>query len=122
MNAKAKNEFQNCDNLITQIDKSIRNSKILSGHSCLVMKFKVHYLFSFNSPLHSNLVAYSTEHVLRTHPCNENRVFPVRKTSQGKPCFHYRDGFAMCQSQSISLRYSNIWYYVRHIYLHLGKF
>ena len=22
-------------------------------------------------------------------------VFPVRKTTQGKPCFHYRDGFAV---------------------------
>ena len=29
------------------------------------------------------------------NPCNENRLFPVRKTSQGKPCFHYRDGFAV---------------------------
>ena len=28
-------------------------------------------------------------------PCNENRFFHVRKTSQGKPCFHYRDGFAV---------------------------
>ena len=28
-------------------------------------------------------------------PCNENRLLPVRKTSQGKPCFHYRDGFAV---------------------------
>ena len=30
------------------------------------------------------------------NPCNENRRFTVRKTSQGKPCFHYRDGFAVC--------------------------
>ena len=29
------------------------------------------------------------------NPCNENRLFAVRKTSQGKPCFHYRDGFAV---------------------------
>ena len=28
-------------------------------------------------------------------PCNENRFFPERKTTQGKPCFHYRDGFAV---------------------------
>ena len=28
-------------------------------------------------------------------PANENRVFPVGKNSQGKPCFHYRDGFAV---------------------------
>jgi hypothetical protein len=27
---------------------------------------------------------------------NENRFFPVRQTTQGKPCFHYRDGFAVC--------------------------
>jgi hypothetical protein len=26
---------------------------------------------------------------------DENRFFPVRKTTQGKPCFHYRDGFAV---------------------------
>jgi hypothetical protein len=37
---------------------------------------------------------------LQTHPCSHcrdpcNRFFPVRKTSQGKPCFHYRDGFAV---------------------------
>ena len=30
-----------------------------------------------------------------TVSCNENRFFPVRKTSQGKPFFHYRDGFAV---------------------------
>ena len=29
-------------------------------------------------------------------PCNENRFFPVRNTTQGKPCFHYRHGFAVC--------------------------
>ena len=28
-------------------------------------------------------------------PGDENRFFPVRKTTQGKPCFHYRDGFAV---------------------------
>ena len=28
-------------------------------------------------------------------PCNENRIFPVGNTTQGKPCFHYRDGFAL---------------------------
>jgi hypothetical protein len=28
-------------------------------------------------------------------PCNENRFFPVGKSTQGKPCFHYRDGFAV---------------------------
>ena len=26
---------------------------------------------------------------------DENRFFPVRNTTQGKPCFHYRDGFAV---------------------------
>ena len=25
---------------------------------------------------------------LQTHPCNENRVFPVSFSQQGKPCFH----------------------------------
>ena len=28
-------------------------------------------------------------------PGVENRFFPVRNTTQGKPCFHYRDGFAV---------------------------
>ena len=28
-------------------------------------------------------------------PANENRVFPVGYTTRGKPCFHYRDGFAV---------------------------
>ena len=32
-------------------------------------------------------------------PANENRFFPVGNTTQGKPCFHYRDGFAVfCNS------------------------
>jgi hypothetical protein len=26
---------------------------------------------------------------------DENGFFPVIKTTQGKPCFHYRDGFAV---------------------------
>ena len=29
-------------------------------------------------------------------PCNEKRFFPVGNTTQGKPCFHYRDRFAVC--------------------------
>ena len=28
-------------------------------------------------------------------PVDENRFFPVGNTTQGKPCFHYRDGFAV---------------------------
>jgi hypothetical protein len=28
-------------------------------------------------------------------PVNENRFFPVGNTTQGNPCFHYRDGFAV---------------------------
>ena len=28
-------------------------------------------------------------------PCNENRFFPVGNTTQGKPCFHYKDRFAV---------------------------
>ena len=28
-------------------------------------------------------------------PANGNRFFPVRKSTQGKPCFHYMDGFAV---------------------------
>ena len=29
-------------------------------------------------------------------PGDENRFFPVGNTTQGKPCSHYRDGFAVC--------------------------
>ena len=39
------------------------------------------------------------------NPCSENRLFPVRKTSQGKPCFHYRDGFAVCTSSHVCMYY-----------------
>jgi hypothetical protein len=28
-------------------------------------------------------------------PVDENMFFPVGNTTQGKPCFHYRDGFAV---------------------------
>ena len=35
------------------------------------------------------------ESTVQTHPCNENRVLPVKFFSQGKTCFHYRDGFAV---------------------------
>ena len=28
-------------------------------------------------------------------PVDENRFFPVGNTTQGKPCFHYRLGFAV---------------------------
>ena len=34
---------------------------------------------------------HSATITLQTHPCNENRVFPVNFFSQGKTCFHYRD-------------------------------
>ena len=30
-------------------------------------------------------------------PVDENRFFPVGNTTQGNPCFHYRDGFAVCR-------------------------
>ena len=36
-------------------------------------------------------------------PCNENRIFPVGNTTQGKPCFHYRDGFAVYSVHSSSM-------------------
>ena len=39
--------------------------------------------------LHFNLQSLTAS--LQTHPCNENRVFPVKFFSQGKTCFHYRD-------------------------------
>ena len=36
-------------------------------------------------------------------PDDENRFFPVRKSTQGKPCFHYREGFAVCSFISSSV-------------------
>ena len=36
------------------------------------------------------------KHVFNTgFPGDENKFFPVGNTTQGKPCFHYRDGFAV---------------------------
>ena len=35
-------------------------------------------------------------------PVDENRFFPVGNTTQGKPCFHYRDGFAVYYGHKIS--------------------
>ena len=29
-------------------------------------------------------------------PVDENRFYPVGNTTEGKPCFHYRYGFAVC--------------------------
>ena len=34
---------------------------------------------------------FKVKSTMQTHPCNENRFFPVRISSQGKPCFHYRE-------------------------------
>ena len=31
-------------------------------------------------------------------PGDGNRFFPVGKSTQGKPCFHYRDGFAVMKN------------------------
>ena len=36
-------------------------------------------------------------------PCNENRIFPVGNTTQGNPCSHYRDGFAVYLSLFLHL-------------------
>ena len=33
-------------------------------------------------------------------PGDANRFFPVRKSTQGKPCFQYRDGFAVYANPS----------------------
>ena len=35
---------------------------------------------------------------------DENRIFPVGNTTQGKPCFHYRDGFAVYRISANSFR------------------
>ena len=37
-------------------------------------------------------------------PGDENRFFPVGNTTQGKPCFHYRDGFAFCNVAQIQIK------------------
>ena len=33
--------------------------------------------------------------VIAGFPVSDNRFFPVGNTTQAKPCFHYRDGFAV---------------------------
>jgi hypothetical protein len=38
-------------------------------------------------------------------PANENRFLPVGKNLQGKPCFHYRDGFAVRASTDSNSRH-----------------
>ena len=43
-------------------------------------------------------------------PCNEHRFFPVWKTSQGKPCFHYREPLFSLQGPCIHHRESCIHY------------
>ena len=35
-------------------------------------------------------------------PGDRHRFFPVRKSTQGKPCFHYRDGFALVMQKMMS--------------------
>ena len=35
-------------------------------------------------------------------PGDGNRFFPVRKSTQGNPCFHYRDGFAVQECHDAS--------------------
>ena len=38
-------------------------------------------------------------------PSDQNRFFPVRKTTQRKPCFHYRDGFVVYFLPHFSLQF-----------------
>jgi hypothetical protein len=57
------------------------------------------------------------------YPCNGNRFFPVGNTTQGKPCFHYRDGFAVYihinlihkQNQKLVTRLAKEGYKIRKI-------
>ena len=49
------------------------------------------------------------ESTLQTHPCNENRVFPVQYFSQGKTCFQYRDGFAVFSSKTKQTQNLSFW-------------
>ena len=42
---------------------------------------------------------------LQTHPCNENRFFPVRKTSQGIPRFHYRAQWSIRWTSQKKIKY-----------------
>ena len=39
----------------------------------------------------TELTEFELKAALQTHPCNENRVFPVKLCSQGKTCFNYMD-------------------------------
>ena len=41
-------------------------------------------------------------------PGDENRFFPMRNTTQGKPCFHYRDGFAVFRTIQHTPKHENV--------------
>ena len=40
---------------------------------------------------------------------NENRFFPVGKSTQGNPCFHYRDGFAVHHPTTLHTHNESQW-------------
>ena len=44
-------------------------------------------------------------------PVDENRFFPVENTTQGKPCFYYRDGFAVQIKIFLLQKKDDIWRY-----------
>ena len=47
-------------------------------------------------------------------PANGNRFFPVRKSIQRKPCFHYRDGFAV-EALAMTLTFKKMHVYTRNL-------
>ena len=76
-----------------------QNDYLLPPIYLLLLHMRSNLLTYLHHTLHSYWLGYTA---LQTHPCNENRVpcnenrfFPVRISSQGKPCFHYRGGFTV---------------------------
>ena len=64
----------------TKLRKSAYKSKWVRDLLLIFMPFKEN----------SKIVYVEKQNPWKTHPCNENRVFPVKFFSQGKTCFHYR--------------------------------
>ena len=58
----------------------------------MVTTLQPHPCFYYSNPCNENRV-----------PCNENRFFLVRKTSEGNPCFHYRDAVCKCNIAALFL-------------------
>ena len=51
-------------------------------------------------------------------PGDENMLFPVGNTTKGKPCFHYRDGFAVQLSWNFIVLFKPL-FLINYIFYHI---